>query len=148
MSQTANSAPDVIVPEAPSSRLRHKTTVIARNMYNITCIWTGVITPYMLNTTAWNWGYVTPSPPVWVDLTSRCRAKAGFFWAGCTALCLIWAFFRLPETKGLTFAEIDVLFAQKVSARKFTTAQADSNIHNLLQEAPALADPAVETEKM
>ncbi|WRT63101.1 uncharacterized protein IL334_000004 [Kwoniella shivajii] len=46
----------VIVPEAPSSRLRHKTIVIARNMYNITCIWTGVITPYMLNTTAWNWG--------------------------------------------------------------------------------------------
>ena len=28
---------DVIVPEAPSSRLRHKTTVLARNMYNVTC---------------------------------------------------------------------------------------------------------------
>ncbi|ORY23125.1 MFS maltose permease MalP [Naematelia encephala] len=93
----------VIVPEAPSSRLRHKTTVIARNAYNITCIWTGVITPYMLNSTAWNWG-----------------AKAGFFWAGCTALCLVWAFFRIPETKGFTFAEIDLLFEQKVSARKFT----------------------------
>lgn len=49
---------DVIIPEAPSSRLRHKTIVLARNAYNITCIWTGVITPYMLNTTAWNWGYV------------------------------------------------------------------------------------------
>lgn len=45
----------VIVPEASSSRLRHKTTVLARNAYNITCIWTGVITPYMLNGTAWNW---------------------------------------------------------------------------------------------
>lgn len=46
----------VIVPEAASSRLRHKTTVLARNAYNITCIWTGVITPYMLNPTAWDWG--------------------------------------------------------------------------------------------
>lgn len=45
----------VIVPEASSSRLRHKTTVLARNAYNITCIWTGVITPYMLNPTAWDW---------------------------------------------------------------------------------------------
>ena len=69
----------VIVPEISSSRLRHKTTVIARNMYNITCIWTGVLTPYMLNNTAWNWG-----------------AKTGFFWAGMTALCIVWAFFRLP----------------------------------------------------
>ncbi|KAK0952856.1 hypothetical protein LTR91_024174 [Friedmanniomyces endolithicus] len=48
----------VIVPETPSSRLRHKTVVLARNAYNITCIWTGVLTPYMLNTTAWNWSYV------------------------------------------------------------------------------------------
>lgn len=57
----------------------------------------------MLNPTAWNWG-----------------AKAGFFWAGCTALCLLWAFFRVPETKGLTYAELDLLFEQGVSARQFT----------------------------
>ena len=40
---------DVIVPEIPSSRLRHKTTVIARNMYNVTCVWTGVLTPSVLS---------------------------------------------------------------------------------------------------
>ncbi|KAK5162883.1 uncharacterized protein LTR77_011140 [Saxophila tyrrhenica] len=92
----------VIVPEAPSSRLRHKTTVLARNAYNITCIWTGVITPYMLNETAWNWS-----------------AKSGFFWAGSTAICLTWAFFRLPESKNATFAELDLLYERGVSARKF-----------------------------
>ncbi|KAK3686781.1 hypothetical protein LTR37_019460 [Vermiconidia calcicola] len=92
----------VIVPEAPSSRLRHKTTVLARNAYNITCKWTGVISPYMLNPTAWDWG-----------------AKAGFFWAGCTALCLTWAFFRLPETKDATFAELELLYERGVPARKF-----------------------------
>ncbi|CAD6570669.1 MAG: hypothetical protein TREMPRED_005948 [Tremellales sp. Tagirdzhanova-0007] len=106
----------VIVPEAPSSRLRHKTTVLARNMYNVTCIWTGVITPYMLNSTAWNWG-----------------PKAGFFWAGCSALCLIWAFFRLPETKGLTFAELDLLYENKVPTRKFKDARPD-----MTRQAPAV----------
>lgn len=46
-------------------------------------------------------------------------AKVAFFWAGSTALCMAWFFFRVPETKGLTFAEIDVLFEEGVSARKF-----------------------------
>ncbi|KAK4889602.1 hypothetical protein LTR27_011586 [Elasticomyces elasticus] len=94
----------VIVPEAPSSRLRHKTVVLARNAYNITCIWTGVLTPYMLNATAWNLG-----------------AKTGFFWAGFALLCFVWAWFRLPETKGFTFAEIDLLFKEGVPAREFAT---------------------------
>ena len=97
----------VIVPEASSSRLRHKTTVLARNAYNITCIWTGVISPYMLNSSAWNWG-----------------AKAAFFWAGCSALCLAWAFFRLPETKDFTFAELDLLYERGVPARKFASERA------------------------
>ncbi|KAK5116366.1 hypothetical protein LTR62_007913 [Meristemomyces frigidus] len=97
----------VIVPEVSSSRLRHKTTVIARNMYNITCIWTGVLTPYMLNPTAWNWG-----------------AKSGFFWAGMTALSIIWVYFRLPETKDMTYAELDLMFEKGVSARNFNKAEA------------------------
>ncbi|KAK5949970.1 hypothetical protein OHC33_008931 [Knufia fluminis] len=98
----------VIVPEASSSRLRHKTTVLARNAYNLTCIWTGVITPYMLNPTAWNWG-----------------AKAGFFWAGATALCLTWAFFRLPETKDATYAELDLMYERGVPARKYAKERRD-----------------------
>ena len=54
-----------IVAEIPSSRLRTKTIVLARSLYNCQGIINGVITPYMLNPDAWNWG-----------------AKAGFFWAG------------------------------------------------------------------
>ena len=53
------------------------------------------------------------------------EAKAGFFWAGTTFLCLTWAFFRLPEAKGRSYAELDVLFEQKVSARKFGKAVVD-----------------------
>jgi len=97
-----------IVPEIPSSRLRTKTTVLSRNGYNIACIVVGVLSPYQLNPTAWNWG-----------------AKTGFFWAGFALLCFLWSFFRLPETKDRTFYEIDHLFEEKVPARKFKTTHVD-----------------------
>ena len=63
-----------------------------------------------------------------LTLDSR-RPKAGFFWAGCTFLCLIWAFFRLPETKGFTFAELDLLYENKVPTRKFKEARPDMTQH-------------------
>lgn len=56
----------------------------------------------MLNPNAWNWG-----------------AKSAFFWFGLDVACFIWTFFRLPEPKGRSYAELDVLFEEKVSARKF-----------------------------
>ncbi|KAK9235245.1 general substrate transporter [Lipomyces kononenkoae] len=91
-----------LVSEIPSTRLRSKTIVCARNLYLLCSIINGVITPYMLNPTAWNWG-----------------AKTGFFWAGSCSLCLLWAYFRLPEPKGRTYGEIDDLFERRISARKF-----------------------------
>lgn len=91
-----------LVTEMPSTRLRTKTVVLARTMFNITCIINGLLFPRMLNPTSWNW-----------------RGKTGFFWAGFCALCTIWAYFRLPEPKGRTYGELDVLFESRVSARKF-----------------------------
>lgn len=97
-----------VVAEIPSSRLRTKTVVLARTAYNIQGTINGVISPYMLNPTAWNW-----------------QGKAGFFW-GCTGLlCLTWSYFRLPEPRGRTFAELDLLFEQNISARKFSSAVVD-----------------------
>jgi SP family general alpha glucoside:H+ symporter-like MFS transporter len=32
---------------------------------------------------------------------------------------LIWTYFRLPEPKGRTYGELDILFERKVAARKF-----------------------------
>ncbi|KAH7039619.1 general substrate transporter [Microdochium trichocladiopsis] len=97
-----------LVTELTSTRLKVKTVVLARNLYNVTGIATNILTPLMLNPTAWNWG-----------------AKAGFFWAGSCALCALWTFFRLPEPKGRTYGELDVLFEGKVGARKFKTAEVD-----------------------
>ncbi|KAL3476210.1 general substrate transporter [Aspergillus californicus] len=98
-----------IVSEIPSSSLRTKTVVLARNAYNILNLVTGIIIPYMLNVDAWDW-----------------RGKSGFFWAGTCTLCLCWAFFRLPEPKGRSYAELDVLFERKVRTWHF--AKADTGL--------------------
>jgi SP family general alpha glucoside:H+ symporter-like MFS transporter len=97
-----------LVAEIPSSRLRTKTIVLGRNLYNVVGIINGVITPYMLNPSAWNW-----------------KGKAGFFWAGMCLLCFIWTYFRLPEPKGRTFEELDILFQRRISARKFKETEVD-----------------------
>jgi MFS transporter, SP family, general alpha glucoside:H+ symporter len=97
-----------LVAELSSTRLRAKTIVIARNLYNIAGIVTNILTNYMLSPTAWNWG-----------------AKSGFFWCGSCMLCVIWIFFRLPEPKGRTYGELDILFERKIAARKFEETNVD-----------------------
>jgi len=97
-----------LVAELPSTRLRIKTVVLARNVYNIMGIVIGTLQPRMMNPLAWNW-----------------RGKTCFFWGGLNLLGLIWTYFRLPEPKGLTYAELDVLFENKVSARKFKSVKVD-----------------------
>lgn len=62
----------------------------------------------MLNPGEWNWGLYT-----------------GFFWAGFCFLCIIYVYFRVPEPAGRTFAELDLLFERRVSARKFAKTKVD-----------------------
>jgi len=115
-----------LVAELASTRLRQKTVVLARNLYNIGSIIGNVITPRMLNPSAWNWG-----------------AKSGFFWAGCAFLCLVWTYFRLPEPKGRTYGELDTLFEQKVPARKF----ASTTVDPFLSESARRDSVSLEKEK-
>lgn len=49
----------------------------------------------------------------------------GFFWAALCFLCIVYTYFRIPEPAGRTFAELDLLFEQRVSARKFAKTQVD-----------------------
>ncbi|GME93147.1 unnamed protein product [Ambrosiozyma monospora] len=98
-----------LVSEIPSVRLRTKTVIISRNVYNLSGIILAIITPYMLNPTAWNW-----------------KAKTGLFWAGFCIACLTWTYFELPETKGRTFAELDKLFEDGVPARKFKSTEVET----------------------
>jgi MFS transporter, SP family, general alpha glucoside:H+ symporter len=119
-----------LVSELSSTRLRAKTIVLARNLYNITGIAINVITPRMLNPTAWNWG-----------------AKSGFFFAGTCFLCFLWTFFRLPEPKGRTYAELDLLFEQRVPARKFKTTIVDPFMTKTVRRASVASGVAWPDQK-
>ena len=91
-----------IVSEISSTRLRQKTVVLARVTYNLITIMNYSIMPLMLNPGALNWG-----------------PRSGLFWAGVCAVCFVWCYFRLPEPKDRSYDELNVLFEQGVSARKF-----------------------------
>jgi len=50
----------------------------------------------------------------------------GFFWAATAFIIMVWAYFRLPEVKGRTYEELDILFEDRVSARKFSKTYVDA----------------------
>ncbi|CAN9104398.1 unnamed protein product [Alternaria alternata] len=112
-----------LAAEIPSSRLRVKTVALSRASYNSIVFVTNTIMPKMVGKNDWNWG-----------------AKGGFFWAGIALLFIAWGYFRLPEPKGFTYSELDLMFEHKVSARKFTREAADAL-------KPALTDVAMQYEK-
>ncbi|KAI3327088.1 hypothetical protein HD806DRAFT_485956 [Xylariaceae sp. AK1471] len=92
-----------IVAEIPSTRLRIKSIVLARSVYIIAnASFVTIVVPRQLSLDQWNWGL-----------------KSGLFWAGVNAVFTTYIYFRLPETKGRTYADLNVLFEDKVSARKF-----------------------------
>ncbi|KAH8670156.1 general substrate transporter [Tricladium varicosporioides] len=92
----------VIIGETSAIRLRPLTTGIGRASYyivEIPCIFLG---SYMLNPTGGNLG-----------------GKCGYVWGGTGLLCLITAYFYLPEMKGLSYREIDIMFKRRIPARKW-----------------------------
>ncbi|KAK3697499.1 hypothetical protein LTR37_017445 [Vermiconidia calcicola] len=97
-----------LVAELSTRRLQIKTVVLGRNLYNVVGIITNVLTPYMINPSAWGWSNFT-----------------AFFWAGLCFCCIIYTYFRIPEPRGRTFAELDMLFEQKISARNFAKTEVD-----------------------
>ncbi|KAH8811377.1 general substrate transporter [Xylogone sp. PMI_703] len=94
--------------EMGSTRLRQKTIVLARNAYYIVSTVASVLQPYFMNPTQWN-----------------LKGYTGFVWGSTALITAVWATFRLPETRGRSFDDIDVLFAKKVPARKFASYEID-----------------------
>ncbi|KAK3370660.1 hypothetical protein B0H63DRAFT_319285 [Podospora didyma] len=97
-----------LVSEISTRRLQMKTVALGRILYIIVGIVCSVLTPYMINPTAWDWANF-----------------AGFFWGGICFLSIIYTYFRVPEPSGRTFAEMDILFQKGVSARKFNKTTVD-----------------------
>lgn len=91
-----------LISELSSTRLKAKTIVLARALYNVSNIVVNVLTNYQLGEQNWNWG-----------------ARSAFFWAGTCGAVVVWAWFRLPEPRGRTYGELDVLFERRVGAREF-----------------------------
>jgi len=98
-----------ITSETSSVRLRPLSVVLARVSYQLINIVSQVLSPYMVNPTAWDWS-----------------GKTGFFWSGTAALMFVWAYFRLPEIKGRTYEELDILFEGRVPTRKFASTHVDA----------------------
>jgi SP family general alpha glucoside:H+ symporter-like MFS transporter len=94
-----------LVSELPSTRLISKTINLARTSYLVIGLINGVVTPLMLNPQSANWG-----------------AKTAWFWAGMTAACATYTYFCVLEPKDLAYGQIDELYFEKVSARKFEVA--------------------------
>ncbi len=93
-----------LVSEMSSTRTKSKTINIARMGYNAFGVFNCVVTPYQLNPTALDWG-----------------GKTAWFWFGFCVLCLAYSYFRIPEPRNRTYAEMDWLFAEGVSARNFAS---------------------------
>jgi SP family general alpha glucoside:H+ symporter-like MFS transporter len=94
--------------EMGSTRLRQKTICLARDASNITGTVGGVLQQYFMNPQAWN-----------------LKGYTGFVWGGTCFGMFVWSYFRLPETWNRSYHELDVLFAQRVPARKFASTTVD-----------------------
>ncbi|OQV00278.1 hypothetical protein CLAIMM_05796 [Cladophialophora immunda] len=97
----------VLVAEVPSTCLRVKSVVLARAAYNAISIAMNNGTSHMLNPAALN-----------------SRGKTCFFYAVTTALSFAWCYIRLPEPKGPTYLELDILCEKKARATRFKEFQA------------------------
>jgi SP family general alpha glucoside:H+ symporter-like MFS transporter len=98
---TIGPIPYVIASETSATRLRMKTISISRNFFYIMNMISTISSPYMLN-----------------PANGNLKGKAAFPAAAVSCAVLVWAYFRLPECKGRTYEELDIMFERRISARK------------------------------
>lgn len=100
---TLGPLPYIINGEVSATRLRTKTIAVSRAAYQVLGIINSIVTPYLLN-------------PEYANL----KGKVALITASFTVVTFIWAWFRLPETGGRTYEELDILFNEKgLKARQF-----------------------------
>jgi SP family general alpha glucoside:H+ symporter-like MFS transporter len=100
----------VIIGETSAIRLRPLTTGVGRGCYyivNIPCIFAS---SYMLN-------------PAYGNMAGKC----GYVWGATGFICFVVAYFYLPEMKGRSYREIDIMFHRKIPARQWKETVIDVN---------------------
>ncbi|KAH6712694.1 high-affinity glucose transporter [Leptodontidium sp. 2 PMI_412] len=74
-------------------------------------------------TTATNWllnwaiAYSTPYLVNWGPGNANLQSKIFFIWGGCCLVCIIFVYFMIYETKGLTLEQVDELYGEVSVAR-------------------------------
>jgi MFS transporter, SP family, general alpha glucoside:H+ symporter len=94
----------VIFSETSATRLRGHTVAIALMVYSTFSIIYNVASPYLITPNQANLG-----------------AKTGLIYGSVALLTCIWTYFRLPECKGRTYEELDIMFERRVPTKKFKT---------------------------
>lgn len=112
-----------IVSEISSTRLRAQSIALARNTYNLASLISHIVEPYLIN-------------PRYANL----KGKTAFFWFGTALPTFIWSYFRLPETRGRTYEELDIMFERNVPSRKFASYVIEKD------EAAVLEQDSLKTE--
>ncbi|KAF2752783.1 general substrate transporter [Pseudovirgaria hyperparasitica] len=100
----------VIIGETSALRLRPLTTGMGRATYYIVEIPCIFLASYMLNPTGGNLG-----------------GKCGYVWGATAFVCLVVAYFGLPEMKHRSYREIDIMFKRRIPARQWTNTIIDVN---------------------
>ncbi|KAL4804122.1 general substrate transporter, partial [Aspergillus unguis] len=98
----------VLLAEVSSARLRGFTIALATVSCFVWSVVFAVVIPYAMDEDQGNW-----------------RGKMGFLFAGLSVLCTVYCWFCLPETRGRTFEELDVLFEKRVKSREFHKCKVD-----------------------
>ncbi|KAL2683416.1 hypothetical protein Neosp_007886 [[Neocosmospora] mangrovei] len=89
----------IVMTEPFSNRLRITQTSLVLGFYWVITWLVGFVTPYMVDETAADLG-----------------VNVAYIWFGIGLLSIIWAFLFVPELAGLSRAEVDLLFEQRVPA--------------------------------
>jgi SP family general alpha glucoside:H+ symporter-like MFS transporter len=92
----------VIICEASATKVRSKTIAISTATQAVFGIVMTVAIPYMINPDQANM-----------------RGKLGFFFGGLSLISIVWAWFRIPETFGRTYEELDIMFEKRLKTREF-----------------------------
>ncbi|GAA5871792.1 hypothetical protein JCM16303_000865 [Sporobolomyces ruberrimus] len=93
--------------------------------------------------TASNWllnfaiGYATPYLVDDVPGSAGLKSKVFFIWSGCCFLCFIFTFFLIPETKGLSLEQVDILYRNSsiIHSNKFRKQILNENMHDETRDA-------------
>jgi SP family general alpha glucoside:H+ symporter-like MFS transporter len=111
----------VILCECSATRVRGKTIALATAVQALIGIVMTIAIPYMINPDQANLRGKLGKSGIPLNIVSVVwlTCSLGFFFGGLAALCLIWSYLRVPETKDRTYAELDLMFERKVRTREF-----------------------------